>query len=410
MNVCSIEFVAAVLLGAALYQFLPSTRLRRLALAAANALALYLLVPDFRTALVLAAFLLSGYACARMLKAYPSRLLLGGYLALLLAAFVILKRYDFLTVLFGQTLFVLSVQVVGLSYMLFRQIHFLVDSYQGQVESPSLWTYLNYQLNLFAILAGPIQRYQDFNSEWQTLEPPFKDGYDVLKNYLRLFAGVLKVAGLAPVFLSASQELFPAVAYGSVAGWKWFVEFAVVFYAYPLYVYFNFSGYCDIVIAASSFFGVRLPENFDRPYLARNVIEYWTRWHRTLGFWIRDYLFTPMYKTIAENWPSRAASLAFACYFVAFTLAGVWHGSTMNFLVFGLLQGAGASAVKLYENRILRRGGRPALREYLKSRSTHVAAVLANLHFQCLAFLFFSVSLPEAWAVLTTLAARVTGR
>ena len=78
---------------------------------------------------------------------------------------------------------------------------------------------------------------------------------------------------------------------------------------------------------------MKLPENFDQPYLSRNVIDYWTRFHRTLGFWIRDYLFLPLYKGVAERWPERADSLAFLCYFVAFFVAGIWHGPTANFVV-----------------------------------------------------------------------------
>ena len=124
-------------------------------------------------------------------------------------------------------------------------------------------------------------------------------------------------------------------------------HFLGVLYFYPLYLYLNFSGYCDIVIAGASFFGMKLPENFDQPYLSRNVIDFWTRFHRTLGFWIRDYLFLPLYKAVAERWPKRADLLAFLCYFVAFFVAGIWHGPTANFVVFGLLQAVGVSAAKL---------------------------------------------------------------
>ena len=93
-----------------------------------------------------------------------------------------------------------------------------------------------------------------------------------------------------------------------VEGWKYLVEFAVVFYFYPIYLYSNFAGYCDIVIASSRFFGMKLPENFNRPWLARNVLDFWTRWHITLGTWIRDYLFMQMYKPVVDagrSGPSR---------------------------------------------------------------------------------------------------------
>jgi D-alanyl-lipoteichoic acid acyltransferase DltB (MBOAT superfamily) len=120
----------------------------------------------------------------------------------------------------------------------------------------------------------------------------------------------------------------------------------------------------------------------------------------TLGTWIRDYLFLPMYKPIASGWPRRAPSLVFGCYFAAFALAGLWHGATMNFLIYGLLQGAGAAAAKLWENRLVARGGRSALREYGKSARIRLAAVAVHLHYQCFALLFFSATVPETLDVL----------
>ena len=141
--------------------------------------------------------------------------------------------------------------------------------------------------------------------------------------------------------LQGWDELEVGLVNNRVAGWKYLAEFPVVFYFYPLYLYFNFAGYCDIVIAAARLFGMKLPENFNRPWLARNPIEFWTRWHITLGTWIRDYLFMPMYKPVVERWPKRAQSLAWIFYFLAFVVAGVWHGTTLNFLFLRNLAGHG---------------------------------------------------------------------
>jgi D-alanyl-lipoteichoic acid acyltransferase DltB (MBOAT superfamily) len=172
------------------------------------------------------------------------------------------------------------------------------------------------------------------------------------------------------------------------------------FYFFPAFVYFNFTGYCDIVIGGAALFGIRVPENFDRPYLARNMIDYWTRWHRTLSFWIRDYIFTPLYVSIARRRASLASNLAFACYFVALFLAGVWHGATWNFVVFGLLNGAGVSAAKLWENIIVARVGRAGLRRYLASSPILYAARFSTFHFVCLTMFFLQ---PESMTSLTNL-------
>ena len=410
MNVSSVEFVAAVLAAASVFFYLPSVGLRQTVFACGNALAVWLLLPNAWSAAALAVFLLSGYLVARVLAARPSRAVLAGYLAMLVAAFVVLKQYDFLRFLLPGPVLAHPVRIVGLSYMLFRQIHFLVDTAQGQTGRIALWTYANYQLNLFGLLSGPIQRYQAFRDQWDVLRPVLVEPGDLLQNCLRLLMGVLKIAMVAPVFYLGWSELWPVLVRGGLGTPKFLIEFLVVFYFYPMFLYFNFSGYCDIVIAAGRFFGIELPENFDRPYLARNVLEFWTRWHMTLGFWIRDYLFMPMYKPIVERWPRRAPRLAPLCYFAAFVVAGVWHGSTLNFLVYGVWQGVGASAVKLYENQIVRLRGRAGLGRYLKSPSIRVAAIVLNLHFQCVSLFFFALTdVGDAMGILRNLWSAISG-
>ena len=353
---------------------------------------------------MLAGVLLSGYFAGLWLKAHPSKLLLAGYLVALLAAFVVLKRYAFLALFLPAWLMEHPISIVGLSYMLFRQIHFVVDMYGRSIESPSLWSYANYQLSLFSLLSGPIQRYEEFQEFWRSPRPAFQDRHDLLKAYLRILVGVVKMALIAAACLAEysrnARWFLDGAKAGSLTQWGALGHFAGVFYLYPAYVYFNFSGYCDLVIGAAALVGLKLPENFDRPYLARNMIDFWSRWHRTLSLWIRDYVFTPLYKGLAQRWPSAASTSAIACFFIALTLAGVWHGSTWNFVVFGLLQGVGVSVAKLWENRLLRRRGRPGLKQYLASRNIRIAATVANFHFACMTFLFFPAELDQCLRLL----------
>jgi D-alanyl-lipoteichoic acid acyltransferase DltB (MBOAT superfamily) len=299
------------------------------------------------------------------------------------------------------------VSIVGLSYMLFRQIQFLVDAFQGQIERTSLWAYANYQLNLFTLLSGPIQRYQDFHDRWETLSPALMDGHAVRRAHFRLLMGIVKMTVVATIFMSLYQRSADALVHAGSGASELgrtaaIGHFLGVLYFYPVYLYLNFSAYCDIVIAGALFFGMKLPENFDQPYLARNVIDFWTRFHRTLGFWIRDYVFLPLYKGVAERWPQRADSLAFLCYFVAFFVAGVWHGPTANFVVFGLLQAVGVSAAKLWERHAIKRHGRAGLKEYLQSSRIRAVAIMGTLHFQFVSILFFPVDIQTTLKMLRT--------
>lgn len=398
MRVASLGFLVAALVVAAVVPWLPGSRLRRAALALLNAGFLATLLPDLASAAAVAVFLGSGYGVARWLAARPRRAVLGGYVALLVAAFVVLKRYTLVEPLVPSAVLRHGIQVVGLSYMLFRQIHFLVDCMQGQVERASLWTYLNYQLNLFTLVAGPINRYQPFARDWGRLEPVVGSREELIRVYRRILVGFLAMTVLAPLALTAYELAVQQYRWGRP------VRLPLAFYGYPAYVYFNFAGYCDVVIGLGALLGYRLPENFDRPYRARNMIDYWNRWHMTLSHWLRDYLFTPLYKSAATRWPRRAKGLAPPIYFVVFLVAGIWHGSTANFAVFGLLNGVGVSVAKAWENWIVARRGRAGLRRYLSSRPVEVAAVALNFHFACATFLFFPAGIGHCLDVLRSLA------
>jgi len=403
MSVTSLEFLLLLFLGAAVFFRLPSARLRQLAFTAGTAGFVYSYVPDPAGWVVLLGFVLSGYGCAELLRRRPSRVLFTSYIILLIATFAFLKKYDFLKLCIPERFLDLHLQIVGLSYILFRQIHFIVDVMQGQIERPALWAYINYQFNPFTLLAGPIQRYQDFQEYWVHPVPSLHDRHAVLTAYLRIFTGVIKVVVIAKACCGGYDGLLGQLGGAgplSPGGWRAAAKLILMLYYYLFYLYMNFSGYCDIVIAGASLVGLRLPENFNSPFLARNILDYWSRWHITLGHWIRDYLFTPFYKTGAERFPRHTQAVAVAGYFVAFTLAGIWHGSTWNFFIYGLLHGAGASAAKLWENAIIRYAGRPGLRKYLRSAAIRWAAIVATFHYTCFSLFFFALDLGQGQQIL----------
>ena len=393
MNLSSIQALLALLTLSVVFSFLPDARSKRFLLGASSAGFLYLLVPNTESWVTLFGFLLSGYAVAWALQRGAGQWLLAFYIIALVGAFLTVRKYDFVMAWAPTSLAAHTIAVVGLSYMLFRQLHFLVDCRQGQIERLSLWKYMNYQLSFLTILSGPIQRYQQFEEDWDKLALQFKDAHALQMNFLRLMIGYVKLALVAPLFLMFHEGFLSTLATAPTSSALAAINFLGLLYAFPIYLYLNFSGYCDIVISVGHFLGMRLPENFDKPYRSRNVIDFWTRFHRTLGFWIRDYLFLPSYKWIAERWPDKADSIAFLCYFGAFFLAGIWHGPTANFVVYGLLQAVGVSAAKLWERRIIKRRGRAGLREYMKSRRTQTIAIVGTLHFECFSLLFFANSL-----------------
>jgi D-alanyl-lipoteichoic acid acyltransferase DltB (MBOAT superfamily) len=134
---------------------------------------------------------------------------------------------------------------------------------------------------------------------------------------------------------------------------------------YPIFLYFNFSGYTDIVLGIGKLFGKTYPDNFNAPFSSYNFLDFWSRWHMSLSFWLRDYVYTPLLKLLMQANLSRSVDpyLGVVCYFVTFFLIGIWHGSTAIFAVYGLLLGLGVSVNKAYQIIITKRFGKKRYKE-----------------------------------------------
>ena len=172
----------------------------------------------------------------------------------LIATFLVIRKYGLVTANLPNSLAAHAVSIVGLKLHAVPANSFLVDAAQGQIERTSLWSYANYQLNLFTLLSGPIQRYQDFQEQWEKLSSVLEDEHAVRKAFLRLLIGIVKLAVVATIFLS----LYQGQRKLNTGPWQYYSigakrgdpeHFLGILYFYPLYLYLNFSGYCDIVIA-----------------------------------------------------------------------------------------------------------------------------------------------------------------
>ena len=215
-----------------------------------------------------------------------------------------------------------------------------------------LRSYANYQLLFFTFTAGPIQRYNDFHEYWTARELPASDSRETLISWNQALdghdQGWVCSRHLAWDLFEKSQTAASCRTPTSDV----LERFTVFFYSYPVFMYFNFSGYTDIVVAAARLIGLTLPENFNRPYLARNVIDFWNRWHISLSHWIRDYIFMTFYKVRYRAVSQTGKQLGYGLLFFSLFLSGVWHGSTAGFAVFGAIHGLGAAVNRSMGTRL----------------------------------------------------------
>jgi D-alanyl-lipoteichoic acid acyltransferase DltB (MBOAT superfamily) len=177
---------------------------------------------------------------------------------------------------------------------------------------------------------------------------------------------------------------------------------AMVFYY--LYLYCNFSGFCDLAIGAAGFIGIPVLENFNNPFAARNLREFWNRWHITLSQWMRDLVFAPLSKFLARVLgPSRVNHAVALAIFVVFLLIGIWHGVGWNYAIFGLFQAVGVVVCHYYTLGLKKWLGRDGFKAYNENRWIHAAAVVTTFCYYAASLMFFANTLPQIKQIFHTL-------
>jgi alginate O-acetyltransferase complex protein AlgI len=366
VNVPSLYFLVFALAAAALYNISLGATWRKLVLLSADLLFLLSFSREPLAFVPFAGFLVLGYSAIRLLEASRSEmsrtsvvlpfLLISGTLL----SFMWLKKYS----LFPHGLFLdFPYVTIGLSYVFFRVMHLVIDASQGQIQQRvAVVDYANYTLNFLTLVSGPIQRYEDYCRQ-QHEQPPIN--LAVIVNAIeRVILGFFKVIVLSMLlieqhkFATTTLSLDQPVPLRIISG----IEVTLL---YPIYLYANFSGYCDVVIAIGDLFRLRLPENFDQPFASENFIAFWARWHITLSTWLRTYVYSPLMMLMLRHVENPNADALFSAFalFVTFFLVGAWHGQTSEFLFFGLLQGGGVAGNKLYQIFMVAALGRKAYRE-----------------------------------------------
>jgi D-alanyl-lipoteichoic acid acyltransferase DltB (MBOAT superfamily) len=398
MTTCSIGFLLFSAVLAIVIPLTPRIGVRQCILGTANFVFLISLVPNTSSAACLFLFVLATYLALWLLRNKPFPGIVPATICIVVVVFLFLRQYLLVKWMLPASTWARIPEVIGISYMLFKFIHMVVDQSQGQLAPFNFASYVNYQGLCFTLTAGPIQRYNEFHQYWTSRELPVLDTREALICWNRLVTGMIKVA----VFAAIALDLFEKSRTQLLADPHTYVleRFLIFFYSYAIFMYFNFSGYTDIVIAAAKLIGLTLPENFNRPYIARNVIDYWNRWHITLTHWIRDYVFMSSYKAVAKRFPNKGRQFGYGLLFLSLLLAGLWHGSTAGFAVFGAIHGIGAATNQFYGDTLRSWLGREGFNMYLKNRFYRVAAILLTAHYVCFAFMFFSSGVGGAVQIL----------
>ena len=227
---------------------------------------------------------------------------------------------------------------LAISFFAFEFIHYLYEVRRGREPIKKPQDFLAFAIFFPSLVAGPIKRYQDFiPSLYQGLSAV--SSRDVAAGMVRLAAGFFKklmIADNINQYILEKQAFYFAVDLPE----RWLFVLALAGR-----IYFDFSGYTDIALGLSSMLGIKLPINFNRPYSASSIREFWQRWHMSLSFWIRDYIYIPL------GGGQHGAFRKMLNGLIAFALCGLWHGASWNFVFWGLYHGVGL-AINNYYRRL----------------------------------------------------------
>jgi alginate O-acetyltransferase complex protein AlgI len=219
---------------------------------------------------------------------------------------------------------------LGISFFTFTQIAYLVDSFQGKVKERDFLRYLLFVTYFPHLIAGPIIHHKQVMPQFAERSTYRLDWTNFAHGLTFVVVGLGKKVLVADTFGLVAKQIFDLASNGGhvkfATGWAGAL-------AYTLQLYFDFSGYSDMAVGLSLMFNVELPFNFNSPYKAGSIIEFWRRWHMTLAIFLRDYLYIPL------GGNRRTKLRRYANLFVTMLLGGLWHGAGWTFVVWGALHG-----------------------------------------------------------------------
>ena len=309
------------------------------------------------------------------------------------ACIAILALLKYLPVLdsVGKKIFPAVIISIGVSYFTFQAISYLADLYLEIEEEPErhFGRFALYLAFFPKLLQGPIERAGDMLPQ---LRQPYNFDYDTMRSGMVLFAwGLFK-----KVVVADRLDFFVSQIFGHAHSYRG-IALLLAIYAYAFQLYMDFSGYTDMARGTGRLFGIRLTENFNSPYLATSIADFWRRWHISFSRWILDYIFKPL----QMGWRSLGLAGTALALLVTFFVSGIWHGATWGFVVWGLVHGVYLAASTYY------RPYQKQLHAWLGIEKTAMLRwwqIFVTFHLVSLAWVFFRAdSLKDAVYIISNL-------
>ena len=288
---------------------------------------------------------------------------------------------------------------VGISYLTFRSVGIIIELRDGVIKDLKMWEYLRFLLFMPTFSSGPIDRFKRFNENYQTI-PERDELLDMLAESVRyIMWGFLYKFILAHILGEILLPPLKNLALQTGGVFNYYV--VAIMYTFGLELFFDFAGYSMFAIAISNLMGIHSPINFNKPFLSRDLKEFWNRWHMSLSFWFRDFVFMRMVMVMTRKklFKNRNVTSSVA-YILNMLLMGFWHGITWFYIVYGLFHGLGLVIndawvrKKKTLNKERKKAGQALLPE---NRCVQLLGMVITFHVVMISFLIFSGFLNDLW-------------
>ncbi|MDD4377608.1 MAG: D-alanyl-lipoteichoic acid biosynthesis protein DltB [Eubacteriales bacterium] len=232
---------------------------------------------------------------------------------------------------------------LGISYMTFKSVQIIIEIYDGIIKEIKAVDYFTFLLFFPTITSGPIDRSRRFIKDFNSVMPK--------EDYLELLG-----TGIFKIFLGLCYKMVLATAFYQAMTWggtnEYFLSDLVYMYSYGFYLFFDFAGYSLMAVGISYIFGIKTPDNFNKPFISKDMKEFWDRWHISLSYWFRDFIFSRiMMKAIKNKWFKEKLTAASFGFIINMTIMGVWHGLDNYYILYGFYHGLLLALTEIYQKK-----------------------------------------------------------
>lgn len=267
---------------------------------------------------------------------------------------------------------------IGISYLSFRTIQIVIELYDGAIKELSFIDTLYFVLFFPTLSSGPIDRSRRFEEEINKAisREEYINEY-LIPGIKKIFQGLMYKFAIATLIhfywvsrINPNPSIFPIISY---------------MYAYTLYLFFDFAGYSLLAVGTSYIFGVHAPDNFNKPFISKDMKEFWTRWHISLSRWFGDYIFSRyVLNAMRKKKFKKRATASHVAQMITMTTMGFWHGLTWYYIVYGLYQGVALVLTDEFTKKS------KIYKKYKKKKWFQRLQIFVTFHIICFGMLIFS--------------------